>query len=132
MQVIYKILVVIRPKKIKQKQTLSCQVWCLLNSCAHCLTLCHTSFTANTQITNFFIAGTSRSNIIIFHFLDSASIFFFLSEWKHIFLGAPSQDRTSFFSYPWTTFLDAFLKKRMATPTWKSKGSAECRVEINL
>ena len=72
-------------------------------------------FTANTQITNFSFQVPSTSKIIIFHFLDSTSIFF-LSEWKHIFLGAPFQDRTSFSPCYWTTFVDAFLKKRMAAP----------------
>ena len=74
--------------------------------------------TANTQITNYFISGTSTSIIIIFQFLE----IFFLSEWEHVFLGAPSQNHTNFFPCPWITFLDAFLKKRMAPSTWKSEG----------
>ena len=72
-------------------------------------------FTANTQITNFSFQVLIRRKSLVFNFLDSTSIFF-LSEWKHIFLGAPSQDRTSFFRCYWTTFLDVFLKKRMAAP----------------
>ena len=72
-------------------------------------------FTANTQITNFSFQVLVRRKSLFFNFLDSTSIFL-LSEWKHIFLGAPSQDRTSVFPCYWTTFLDAFLKKRMAAP----------------
>ena len=117
MQVIYKKLVVIRPKTIKQKQTLRCQVWCLLNSYAHCLTLCHISFTANTQITNFFNSDTSTSNSIIFHFFGLC--FHFFCSWVNgntSFWARPLKIAQAFFSCPWTTFFDAFLKKRIATP----------------
>ena len=53
-------------------------------------------FTANAQITNFSFQVLIRRKSLFFNFLDSTSIFF-LSEWQHMFLGAPFQDRTSFF-----------------------------------
>ena len=88
-------------------------------------------FTANTQITNFSFQVLIRRKSLVFNFLDSTSIFF-LSEWKHIFLGAPSQDRTSFFRCYWTTFLDVFLKKRMAAlmQLGSRKGVLKCGEEI--
>ena len=124
MQASQKILVVIRPMIIKQtKKTLSCECgvfYKITHIDWHYVT--SVCFTANTQITNF-------SFHFHFIFLDSTFIFF-ASEWEHIFLGAPSQDRTSVFSCPWITFLDAFLKKRMAPPTWNSERSAKCWIEI--
>ena len=128
MQVIYKKLVVIRPKTIKQKQTLRCQVWCLLNSYAHCLTLCHISFTANTQITNFFNSDTSTSNSIIFHFFGLC--FHFFCSWVN--------GNTSFWARPlkiaqvFSLSLDYFFGCVLEETHGNTKGSAECRVEINL
>ena len=86
-------------------------------------------FTTNTQITNFSFQLIVGPKSLFFILLDSTSIFF-SSEWEYIFLGAPSQDRTRFFSCPWITFFDAFLKKRMAPPTWNSERSAKCWIEI--
>ena len=117
MQVSYKILFVIRLTKIKQTKkhwvvsvVSFTQLRALTGIMSHPV-----RFTANTQITNFSFQVLVRRKSLFFNFLDSTSIFL-LSEWKHIFLGAPSQDRTSFFPCYWTTFLDAFLKKRMAAP----------------
>ena len=118
MQVSHKILVVIRPMKIKQtkKHWQSCE-------CGVFYTITHIDwhyvtsvcFTANTQITNFSFQIIVGRKSFFFIFLDSTSIFF-ESKWEHNFLGAPSKDRTSFFSCPWITFLNAFLKKRIALP----------------
>ena len=112
------------------KKTLSCE-------CGVFYTITHIDwhyvtsvcFTANTQITNFSFQIIVGRKSLFFIFLDSTSIFF-ASEWEHIFLGAPSQDRISFFSCPWITFLDTFLKKRTAPPTWNSERSAKCWIEI--
>ena len=52
--------------------------------------------TVNKQITNFLFQLRWKSHI--FPFLD-----FFKSEWRHIFLGAPSQDRK------WILFFTLFL-----------------------
>ena len=102
--------------KTNKKKTLT-WVWCLFHNYAridwHHVT--SVRFTANTQIANFSFQVLVRRKSLFFNFLDSTSIFL-LSEWKHIFLGAPSQERTSVFPCYWTTFLDAFLKKRMAAP----------------
>ena len=51
-------------------------------------------------------------------FLDSLSIFFL----EHILLGGPLQDRTFFFSCPWTTFLGCVLEE--------THGTTKCRLEI--
>ena len=73
--------------------------------------------------TNFFISGTRTSKIIYFcGFLALPPLF----SWKLMgtsLLGAPSQDLLSpmpFFDVFFYYFLDAFLKKRMALPFWKS------------
>ena len=115
--------------KIKQTKNTELLVWCLLQLCALTGIMSQQCVLLQTQITNFSFQILVRRKSFFSNFLDSTSIFF-LSEWKHIFLGAPSQDRTSFFPCSWTTFLDAFLKKRVAQPTWKSQGSAICWVEI--
>ena len=131
MQASQKILVVMRPMIIKQTQkTLSCECgvfYKITHIDWHYVT--SVCFTANTQITNFSFQIIVGRKSLFFIFLDSTFIFF-ASEWEHIFLGASSQDRTSVFSCPWITFLDAFLKKRMAPPTWNSERSAKCWIEI--
>ena len=87
-------------------------MWCLSQFRAYTDIVTSACSTANTQITNFFISGTNTSILIIFRFLDSTAIFF-LTEWKRIFLVAPSQDRKSFFSSP----LDYFL---FWTRSWRN------------
>ena len=73
-------------------------------------------YSVNTKITYFSISGTSTSKIIYFlRFLDSTSKFFLTV--NGTFLGAPFQDRTTFFLLHWYYFLDAFLKKRIAPST---------------
>ena len=48
----------------------------------------------------------------------------------HLLWARPLKIAHVFFLRPWSTFLDAFLKKRMAPLTWKSEGSAKYRIEI--
>ena len=70
------------------------------------------------QLTHL-ISGASEINKFICFFDSSAT--FFKSEWTHIFLGAPSRDRTWLSVFrPFYCVLEAFLKKRMALPIWKS------------
>ena len=118
----------------KTKKPLSC-VWCLLHNFAHSLTLCHMHQTEcvllQTHKWLIFFSGTSTSTIIIIQFFWTLPPFFFLSDWKHIFsFGRALKKSHQLFSCPWTTFLDAFLKKRMAPPSWKPEGIAKCRLEI--
>ena len=136
MQVSHKILVVISPMKIKQTkkhwQSCECGVFYTITHIDwHYVTsVCFTANTLNTlQITNFSFQIIVGRKSLFCIFLDSTSIFF-ESKWEHNFLGAPSQDRTSFFSCPWITFLDAFLKKRMAPPPGIRERSAKCWIEI--
>ena len=85
-------------------------------------------FTANTQITHFsFQVLVRRKSLFQFFGLY---LHFFL-EWigTHLF-GRALPRSHKLLSYPWTTFLDAFLKKRMAPPSWKPEGIAKCRLEI--
>ena len=63
------------------------------------------------------IAGASEINKFIFFGLLRH---FFLGWMDEHFFGAPSQDRTWFFSTFAYCILDAFLKKRIALPIWKS------------
>ena len=131
MQVPYKILVVIRPIKIKQKKNSELCVWCLLNDCAHWLCVTSLCPTANTQITNFPFQVLVRHYFFVIFF--GFYLHFFPEQMERLFFGgAPEQDHTSRFfpALAWTTLLDAFLKKRMAPSTWKSEGSEKCRVEI--
>ena len=132
---IYRYLTKYLPMKIKQtnKQTkgnTELWVWCLLHSYAHCLTLrdicvLYCKYTNNKS----FISGTSTSKIIIFQFFGLN--FHLFPEWLELHLFGRALSRShKLFSCPWTIFLDAFLNKRMAQPTWKSKGIAKCRVEI--
>ena len=120
MQGYYKILVVITPIKIKQtkkhwvvsvmsfntlKRALTDVMWCV-----------SMFYSVNTKITNFSISGTSTSKIIYFSFCWTLPPSF---SWRlmELFLGAPFQDRTTFFLLHWYYFLNAFLKKRMAPST---------------
>ena len=70
------------------------------------------------QLTHL-ISGASEINKFIC-FLDSSASFF--QEWMDAhFLGAPSRDRTWLSVFrPFYCVLEAFLKKRMALPIWKS------------
>ena len=88
-------------------------------------------YSVNTKITNFSISGTSTSKIIYFlRFLDSTCKFFLTV--NRTFLGAPFQDRTTFFVLHWYYFLDAFLKKRMAPSTLLKVGSEELNAKNHL
>ena len=121
----YKILVVITPLKIKQTKNTELWVWCLLtHSSAHWLTLCGASVccTVNTQITNFSISGTTTSKIIYFLlFLNSTSKFFLTV--NGTFLGAPFQDRTTFFFTTLVLFFGCVLEETHGSRKWR----AECR-----
>ena len=55
-------------------------------------------FKVNKQITNFFISATLEIAYFLHGFLN-----FFKKEWRHIFLGASSQDRK------WILFSTLFL-----------------------
>ena len=117
--------------KTNKKKTLS-WVWCLFHNYAridwHHVT--SVRFTANTQITNFSFQVLVRRKSLFFNFLDSTLIFF-LSEWKHTFLGAPSQDRTSFSPAIGLLFGCVLEGPHGSTnATWKSEGSAKCGEEI--
>ena len=118
------------PSQIKHAKLI---VWLVLKKTLSCV-WCHASdkmcFTENTQMTSFSFQLLVRRRSLFLIFLDSSFPFFCVIDWEHIFLSAPLQDRTSFFSCSWTTFLDAFLKKRMASPSWKPEGIAKCRLEI--
>ena len=48
----------------------------------------------------------------------------------HLLWARPLKIAHVLFLRPWSAFLDAFLKKRMAPLTWKSEGSAKYRIEI--
>ena len=132
MQVPYQILVVIlRPIKIKQTKKLWVVIVVSFTQ-LRALTsiMSHQCVLLQTQITNFSFQVLVRRKSLFFQFFGLHLHFFLEHEWKHVFLGAPSQDRISFFSCRLTTFLDAFLKKRMAPPTWKSQWNAICWVQI--
>ena len=119
--------------KTTTKKTLSCE-WCLLHNFAHSLTLCHMHQTECVLLQThkwliFLFQALVRQRSLFFNFFG-LYLFFFLSDWKQIFLGAPLQNRTSFFPAHGLLFWDAFLKKRMAPPSWKPEGIAKCRLEI--
>ena len=125
-------LVVITPIKIKQQQTKHCVVSVVFSrNYAHLLTLSveSTCSTVKTQRTNFSISGTSK--IIYFcGFLALPPLFF--RQWMEIsHLGAPIRDLQSHMAFFYVIlffFLDAFLKKRMATLSFsKWKWSDDCR-----
>ena len=59
-----------------------------------------------------------RRKSISLSFFDSSATFF-KSEWTHIFWARPLKIAHGFFR-PFYCVLDAFLKKRMALPIWKS------------
>ena len=79
------------------------------------------------QLTHL-ISGASEINKCIFFWL----LRHFFQEWMDAhFLGAPSQDR------PFYCVFEAFLKKRMALPIWKScmtgwRKSRNFNININL
>ena len=74
-------------------------------------------------LTNFSFQVLVLRNHIFFRFMDSTATFFCI-ESKH---GAPSQDLTRLF-FLLFPFLDAFLKKRMELPFWKSQ--VKCRILV--
>ena len=86
-------------------------------------------FTANTQMTNFSFQVLVRRRSLFLIVLDSRSLF--LLDWlgTHLFGRVLTRSHKLLF-LPMTTFLDAFLKKRMAPPSWKPEGIANCRLEI--
>ena len=69
-------------------------------------------FTANTQMTNFSFQVRQRS-----HPLNTS------------FWADPYKIAQVFFPAHGLLFWDAFLKKRMAPPSWKPEGIAKCRLE---
>ena len=81
--------------KIKQKKTLSC-VCGVFYPIARIDYVSHHCVLLQTQKTNFFISGT-RTSFFLVNFLESTSTFF-LSQWKHTFLGArPPKITQAFF-----------------------------------
>ena len=108
-------------------------VWLVLEKKTLSCLLCHASdsvcFTANTQMTNLSFQLLVRRRSLFLFFLDSSSLF--LLDWlgTHLFGRALTRSHKLLF-LPKTTFLDAFLKKRMAPPSWKPEGIAKCRLEI--
>ena len=128
MQVSYKILVVIRSMKIKQKKPLSC-VWCLLHNFAHSLTLVHMHQTECVLLQThkwlfFLFQGRRRS--LFFNFFGLSLHFF---SWTHLLGWTLTRSHKFFFPAHGLLFWDAFLKKRMAPPSWKPEGIAKCRLE---
>ena len=97
-------------------------------SCVWCHASDRVSFTANTQMTNFSFQVLVRRRSLFLIVLDSRSLF--LLDWlgTHLFGRALARSHKLLF-LPMTTFLDAFLKKRMAPPSWKPEGIAKCRLE---
>ena len=87
-------------------------------------------YSVNTKITNFSISGTSTSKIIYFFgFLDSTSKFFLTV--NGTFLGAPFQDRTTFFFTTLVVFFGCVLEETHGTiySFGSQKRSAECKEE---
>ena len=66
----------------------------------------------------YLISGASEINKFIFFGLLPAT--FFLGEWTNIFYARPLKIAHGFFSTFAYCILDAFLKKRIALPIWKS------------
>ena len=87
-------------KKIKQIQKRICECDVFWHKYAYWMTLSAASvcFKGNKQITNFFISATLEIAYFPHGFLN-----FFKREWRHIFLGVPSQDRK------WILFSTLFL-----------------------
>ena len=120
--------------KIKQinkqtKENRKLWVWCLLHSYAHCLTLRHICVLYCKHTNKCFISGRVRRKSLFFSIFWTRPPFFSWVIGNTPYWRALSRSH-KLFSCPWTTFLDAFLKKHMAQPTWKSKGIAKCRVKI--
>ena len=119
----------VRPLKIEHAKRI---VWLVLKKTLSCV-WCHASdrvcFTENTQMTSFSFQLLVRRGSLFLIFLDSSSLF--LLDWSgtHLFGRALTRSHKLLF-LPMTTFLDAFLKKRMAPPSWKPEGIAKCRLEI--
>ena len=118
----------------KRKKPLSC-VWCLLHNFAHSLTLCHMHqtecmcFTANTQMTNFLFQALVRRRSLFFNFFGLYLHFFSWVIGNTSFWARPYKIAQAFFPAHGLLFWDAFLKKRMAPPSWKPEGIAKCRLE---
>ena len=117
-------------KKIKQIKKRICECDVFWHKYAYWMTLSAASvcFKGNKQITNFFISATLEIAYFPHGFLN-----FFKREWRHIFLGASSQDRK------WSLFSTLFLLLRMRS--WRNawhqlyqsrKSSAEWRAETDL
>ena len=117
-----------RPLKIEHAKLI---VWLVDKkklSCVWCHASDRVSFTANTQMNNFSFQVLVRRRSLFLIVLDSRSLF--LLDWlgTHLFGRALTRSHRLLF-LPMTTFLDAFLKKRMAPPSWKPEGIAKCRLE---
>ena len=119
----------VRPLKIEHAKLI---IWLVLKKTLSCV-WCHASdrvcFTANTQMTNFSFQVLVRRRSLFLIFLDPSSLF--LLDWlgTHLFGRTLTRSHKLFF-LPMDYFLDAFLKKRMAPPSWKPEGIANCRLEI--
>ena len=89
----------------------------------HCVTCIRQSvFYCKHTNDSFFISGTSTPTMIIFHFFWTLPPIFCLSDhWEDIFLGAPLQDRTSFFLCPWSTFLGCVLEETHGTTNLEAR-----------
>ena len=134
MQVSLKILVVIRPMKIKQKIKTRWVVSVVSFTQLRALTgIMSTSvrFTANTQITNFSFQVMSTSKIIIFQFFG-LYLHFFL-EWMETHLFGRALPRShKLFPLLLDYFCGCVLEETHGSTnvTWKSEGSAKCGEEI--
>ena len=108
----------INENKQKKKHCIVCGVF--TQFCAFTYIESHASdrvcFTANTQMTNFSFQVLVRRRSLFFIFFGLYLKFF---AWgiigKTSFLGAPLQDRTSFFLCPWSTFLGCVLEETYGT-----------------
>ena len=89
----------------------------------------------NTQkINSFDFRGVGNQQVYLFW---TPPGHFFLGWMDEHFLGAPSQDRTWLFSTFAYCILDAFLKKRIALPIWKSyvrcwRKGRSLNIEVNV
>ena len=87
-------------------------------------------FTANTQMTNFLFQALVRRRSLFFNFFGLYLHFFSWVIRNTSFWARPYEIAQAFFPAHGLLFGDAFLKKRMAPPSWKPEGIAKCRLEI--
>ena len=115
MQVSYKILVVTRSMKIKHNKNRVVSVVSFTQ--LHPLTdiVSHQCSTANTQITNFFISGTSTAKMILFQIFGLYLHFFLELMETHLFWARPFKIAQAF-SLPLDYFFGCVLEETHGTP----------------